>query len=124
MKMDRKLKIPGIYKHFKGKYYAVMGISVPTAKDEIEIYKKELYPFEMVKHTERDVYIEIYHNEEKNIYIHNCEISKDILIVYIRLYWDLYGLCDTFARPIGMFLSEVDREKYPDCKQKYRFEEI
>lgn len=29
-----------------------------------------------------------------------------------------------YARPIDMFLSKVDREKYPDVEQEYRFELI
>ena len=38
------------------------------------------------------------------------------------LYRALYGEKELWIRPISMFTSLVDRDKYPNVKQKYRFE--
>ena len=46
--------------------------------------------------------------------------TAEKLVIYISM--GVGG--NVFARPIDMFMSEVDHEKYPDVKQKYRFEYI
>lgn len=70
-----KLKINGIYRHFKGNLYIVIGIG----KD--------------------------------------CETLEENVI-----YRALYGNNEVWIRKKDSFLSEVDHKKYPDIKQKYRFQ--
>ena len=38
------------------------------------------------------------------------------------IYRSLYGENELYIRPMDMFLSKVDREKYPNVEQEYRFQ--
>lgn len=70
--------------------------------------------------------------KEKSIYRHfkgNLYFVENVAMhtetgEKVVIYRSLYEDCKLFTRPIDMFLSEVDHDKYPDVKQKYRFEEI
>lgn len=55
--------------------------------------------------------------------------TNEPLVIYKSLYstegWGMEKEIPegyTCARPTAMFYSEVDKEKYPDIKQRYRFE--
>ena len=73
----REVKVHGVYRHFKGRYYIVEGVAR--------------------------------HSEDGTDYV---------------VYRQLYGENGLWVRPLDMFLEPVDRDKYPDCPQQYRFEPV
>lgn len=71
----REIKINGLYRHFKGNVYKVIGIA-------------------------------------------NDSETLEKIVVYVSMKDET----TLWTRPLNMFLSEVDKNKYPEVLQKYRFE--
>ena len=65
---------------------------------------------------------EMYRHFKGNLYQIRClakhSETRELMVVYQAM----YGTFEIFVRPLSMFMEEVDREKYPGVKQRYRFE--
>ena len=68
--------------------------------------------------------------QDRNLYLYKILAiaehteTKEKMVIYQALYDnDKMGIhFGVYARPYDMFMSEVDHVKYPNIKQKYRFE--
>lgn len=83
----------------------------------------------IVQHFKRET-LDFSTNIDKNLYLYKILAiaehteTKEKMVIYQALYDDEnmgvhFGV---YARPYDMFMSEVDRTKYPNINQKYRFE--
>lgn len=123
--IGRFLTIPGIYRHFKSvkngedMIYCLNGYSMPSSIKHVDsIISNRNSEILYFYHTELERDIAIVRLENK--YYHIEETEKEILPIYTALYGDR----KTYVRPLSMFLSKVDANKYPNANQKYRLELI
>ena len=128
-----------IIKGIKGEYYPCKSDifeltyeKVYTLEEEftpetiLDKKRTDIKPGDIVKHFKR----ELLDDTNNTLYIYSIlEIAehtetKEKLVIYQALYEDPSKDIhfNVFARPYDMFMSEIDHIKYPNIKQKYRFE--
>lgn len=118
VKPKRTVVVGNKYLHFKGNVYVVNNFSNPNPlKDKlsmniimtcnfVDVLHSDGYPIRLLEHKGR-----LYHDpkvEQRHLVIYHNVDNPNIL----------------YARPIKEFLSEVDKEKYPNATQRYRLEEV
>lgn len=106
------------------------------SKEYIEFLKNlRIHMGDVVKHFKRETLTEEQLEADENLYLYRVlNFAKhtetgEMFVIYESLYdgdvIDCNVHCgDVFARPMDMFMSEVDYEKYPDIKCEYRFETV
>ena len=78
----------------------------------MEKTEMRMKPGDIVRHFKGNPYQILY-------FAKDSETQRDVVV-----YRALYGEGGVWVRPMEMFFSPGDREKYPNAEQKYRFERV
>lgn len=90
-------------------------------EENVENIRRDIHVGDIVRHFKREwVSAETSEYLYKVLAFAQHTETGERLVIYQALYAP-FKVC---ARPYAMFMSEVDREKYPEIKQKYRFEKV
>ena len=88
---------------------------------------RDLHEGDIVKHFKRETLTEEQLKKNPTMYMYgiismnakHTETGEELVI-----YKALYGDGQVYARPKEMFLSKVDKQKYPNIRQQYRLQKI
>ena len=95
--------------------------SEPEEEQPAEVMNRDIRVGDIVQHFKREwVSADTSEYLYKVLAFASHTETGERLVIYQALYAP-FKVC---ARPYAMFMSEVDRHKYPDVKQKYRFEKV
>lgn len=89
--------------------------------------REEFKVGQIIKHFKRENVTDEESSEYLYLYYGKCRDTEtgELFVAYLPLYETACVKGVNFViRPFDMFYSEVDHDKYPDIKQKYRFEEL
>lgn len=84
-------------------------------------YRNSFNQGDIVQHFKRET-INIANSPNEYLYKILCTAKHTEQDEYMIVYQALYGQFEIYVKPYKMFMSEVDHKKYPEIKQKYRFE--
>ena len=91
-------------------------------------YEREFRCGDIVKHFKRETLKE---TDDPMMFLYqiigignDASSKNENIYTPMIIYKALYGNGDLFVRDVLDFFSVVDKEKYPDIKQKYKFEVV